>query len=80
MPCNWSVCHESFTEQEKRYGKYDAVICSTDEDAAILIRELRKIARNVPRDTALCGFNNSSICRNSLLLPSPAPTPGKGNR
>ena len=58
-PFNWNVYPECFNEQEKRYGKYDGVICSTDEGAAILIRELRKIGRHVPRDTAVCGFNNS---------------------
>ena len=59
MHFSWQVYLACFSDQERRYGRYDGVICSTDEGAAILIRELKKMGRNVPEDIAVCGFNNS---------------------
>ena len=56
---NWQVYPACFADQEERYGKYDGVICSTDEGAAVLMKKLLKDGRKVPEDIAVCGFNNS---------------------
>ena len=54
---NWQVYPACFADQEERYGKYDGVICSTDEGAAVLMKtgvRCRKTSRSADSTTVIC--------------------------
>lgn len=55
----------SFLSELRCLDEIDAIFCSTDDLAALCLRSLHSLGKNVPEDIAVIGFNNTPLAEHT---------------